>query len=168
MSRRWTAKCWMGSSSGYVDIEVNAATINGAKEQLQNVYGAEQIINLREIRENSSGSSLDFSGGSGGIWLMGLLGGSALLLYFTPLILMTAYGAGATWLTQKIVGLNISDFADNDDATEDEVKRGAAILIAAIVFGGVGFIHGTVWNKDLNKEYNLDGNQTKVEQVRQK
>jgi hypothetical protein len=81
---------------------------------------------------------------------------------------MTAYGAGATWLTQKIVGLNISDFADNDDATEDEVKRGAAILIAAIVFGGVGFIHGTVWNKDLNREYNLDGNQTKVEQVRQK
>lgn len=168
-SRRWTAKCWMGQKSGYVDIEVGASTSGGAKEQLINVYGAESVVNLREIRENSGGSSLDFSGGSGGIWLMGLLGGSALLLYFTPLVLMTAYGAGATWLTQKIVGLNISDFADNDDdATEDEVKKGVAILIAAIVFGGVGFIHGTVWNKDLNKEYNLDGNQTKVEQVRQK
>ena len=43
MSRRWTAKCWMGSSSGYVDIEVNASSINGAKEQLERVYGAEQI-----------------------------------------------------------------------------------------------------------------------------
>ena len=70
MSRRWTAKCWMGSSSGYVDIEVNAATINGAKEQLQNVYGAEQIINLREI--GSGGPSFS-SGDTGGmVWLLGI------------------------------------------------------------------------------------------------
>ena len=158
----------MGQKSGYVDIEVGASTSGGAREQLINVYGAESVVNLREIREGSGGGGLNFSGGSGGTWLIGLLGGGALLLYFTPWILMTAYGAGATWLTQKIVGLNVSDFADNDDATEDEIKKGAAILIAAIVFGGVGFIHGTVWNKDLNKEYNLDGNQTKVEQVRQK
>ena len=158
----------MGQKSGYVDIEVGASTSGGAREQLINVYGAESVVNLREIREGSGGGGLNFSGGSGGTWLVGLLGGGALLLYFTPWILMTAYGAGATWLTQKIVGLNVSDFADNDDATEDEIKKGAAILIAAIVFGGVGFIHGTVWNKDLNKEYNLDGNQTKVEQVRQK
>ena len=158
----------MGQKSGYVDIEVGASTSGGAKEQLINVYGAESVVNLREIREGSGGGGLDFSGGSGGTWLVGLLGGAALLLYLTPWVLMTAYGAGATWLTQKIVGLNVSDFADNDDATEDEIKKGAAILIAAIVFGGVGFIHGTVWNKDLNKEYNLDGNQTKVEQVRQK
>ena len=70
MSRRWTAKCWMGSSSGYVDIEVNAATINGAKEQLQRVYGAEQIVNLREIK---SGSSLSSSGDNEGmVWLLGI------------------------------------------------------------------------------------------------
>ena len=168
MSRRYTAKCWMGQKSGYVDMEVGASTSGGAREQLINVYGAETVVNLREVREGSGGGGLDFSGGSGGTWLVGLLGGGALLLYFTPWVLMAAYGAGATWLTQKIVGLSVSDFADNDDATEDEVKRGAAILIAAIVFGGVGFIHGTMWNKDLNKEYNLDGNQTKVEQVRQK
>jgi hypothetical protein len=158
----------MGQKSGYVDIEVGASTSGGAKEQLINVYGAESVVNLREVREGSGGGGLDFSGGSGGTWLVGLLGGGALLLYFTPWVLMTAYGAGATWLTQKIVGINVSDFADNDDATEDEVKRGAAILIAAIVFGGVGFIHGTMWNKDLNKEYNLDGNQPQVQQVRQK
>jgi hypothetical protein len=158
----------MGQKSGYVDMEVGASTSGGAREQLINVYGAESVVNLREVRESSGGGALNFSGGSGGTWLVGLLGGGALLLYFTPWVLMTAYGAGATWLTQKIVGINVSDFADNDDATEDEVKRGAAILIAAIMFGGVGFIHGTMWNKDLNKEYNLDGNQTKVEQVRQK
>ena len=70
MSRRWTAKCWMGSSSGYVDIEVNAATISGAKEQLQNVYGAEQIINLREI--GSSGPSFSSGNSEGMVWLLGI------------------------------------------------------------------------------------------------
>lgn len=167
MSRRWTAKCWMGSKSGYVDIEVNANTLGGAKEQLQNIYGAQQIINLREI-SSGGGGGIDFSGGSGGTWLVGLLGGAALLLYFTPWVLMTAYGAVGTWASQKIVGITISDFADNDDPSDDEVKRGMIILASAIILGGAGFIHGTLWNKDLNKEYNLDGKQTKVEQVRQK
>lgn len=61
---RWTAKCWMGSASGYQDIEVSANTINGAKEQLQNIYGAEQIINLREVRNSGGGgSSIDIGGG---------------------------------------------------------------------------------------------------------
>ena len=64
MSRTWTAKCWLGSSSGYVDLTVQAATITGAKEQLQNVYGAQQIINLREINPNRDQSS---SGGCGGV-----------------------------------------------------------------------------------------------------
>jgi hypothetical protein len=72
MSRRWTAKCWMGSSSGYVDIEVNAATINGAKEQLQNVYGTEQIINLSEI--GSGGSSFNPGDTDAKIWLIAVVG----------------------------------------------------------------------------------------------
>jgi hypothetical protein len=49
----------MGSSSGYVDLEVSAATLNGAKEQLQSIYGAQQIINLREISNRGGGSSSD-------------------------------------------------------------------------------------------------------------
>ena len=87
MSRRYTAKCWMGQKSGYVDMEVSASTSGGAKEQLINVYGAESVVNLREIREGSGGGGLDFRGGSGVNWLVGLLGGAALLLYFTPWIL---------------------------------------------------------------------------------
>ncbi len=57
---RWTAKCWLGSSAGYQDLEVSANTLNGAKQQLQRVYGAQQIINLHEVRESRSG------GGDGG------------------------------------------------------------------------------------------------------
>lgn len=54
---RWRAKCWLGSSAGYQDLEVAANTLNGAKEQLQRIYGAEQIINLHQVRESSSSSS---------------------------------------------------------------------------------------------------------------
>ena len=168
MSRRWTAKCWMGSKSGYVDIEVSANTLGGAKEQLQNIYGAEQIINLREIRGGGEGSGLSVGSGSGGMLLAGLFAGAGLLLYFTPWVLMTVYGAGATWISQKFTGVTLADFADNDEPSDDELKRGMIVLASAILFGGAGFIHGSIWNSDLNKKYNLDGKQTKVEQVRQK
>ena len=47
----------MGSQSGYVDLEVSASTSNGAKEQMQRIYGAEQIINLREIHSRGGNSS---------------------------------------------------------------------------------------------------------------
>jgi hypothetical protein len=167
MSRRWTAKCWMGSASGYVDMEVSANTINGAKEQLQNIYGAQQIINLREVRSNSiSNKSSDSS--SGTMVLIGLLGAGALFLYFTPWVLMTLYGAGATWIAEKVTGQTMAEYGDSDDAdtTESHHKKAMITFGAAILFGGIGFIHGTIWNKDLNNEYNLDGNQTKVEEVR--
>jgi hypothetical protein len=45
----WTAKCWMGTSSGYQNLTVYANTINGAYDQLLNIYRAQQIINLRRI-----------------------------------------------------------------------------------------------------------------------
>jgi hypothetical protein len=77
MSRRWTAKCWMGSNSGYVDLQVSASTFAGAREQLERIYGAEQIINLHEIRSNSSSSSSD----SGGILGLAVLIGAGYLLF---------------------------------------------------------------------------------------
>lgn len=68
---RWTAKCWLGSSAGYQDCEVDANTINGAKQQLERIYGAEQIINLREVRSGSSSSSTGDVGGW--IWIAGIV-----------------------------------------------------------------------------------------------
>lgn len=64
---RWTAKCWLGSASGYQDIEVSANTMTGAKEQLINTYGAQQILNLREVRNSSSSGSTELSSGS---WML--------------------------------------------------------------------------------------------------
>ncbi len=46
---KYKAKCFLGQSSGYVDIVVQASTINGAKDQLKQIYRAEQILGLHEV-----------------------------------------------------------------------------------------------------------------------
>lgn len=71
MSRTWRAKCWLGSASGYQELEVKANTLNGAKEQFERIYGAEQIINLREVRSGVSSSSSD--GDVGGYLILGAI-----------------------------------------------------------------------------------------------
>jgi hypothetical protein len=73
----------MGSSSGYVDIQVSASTFAGAREQLERIYGAEQIINLREIRSHNSNSSSSDSGGILGLAV--LIGGVYLAINYWPI-----------------------------------------------------------------------------------
>jgi len=81
----------MGSKSGYVDLQVSASTWGGAKEQLERVYGAEQIINLREISNSGGGSSSD----SGGLFG---LGGIYLGITYWPIVL----GLGVLYILYKI------------------------------------------------------------------
>jgi hypothetical protein len=50
----WRAKCWLGSASGYQELEVQANTFQGAVEQFERIYGAEQIINARQVSDNGS------------------------------------------------------------------------------------------------------------------
>jgi hypothetical protein len=90
----------MGSSSGYVDIEVNASSINGAKEQLERVYGAEQIVNLREIRSSGSGSGsgMDMDGT---VAFLLVIVGLFILVSFWPFIL----GGAIIWAIYKIYKL---------------------------------------------------------------
>jgi hypothetical protein len=165
MSRRWIASCWMGSASGYVDIEVNAATSNGAIEQLKNVYGAEQIRNLRQVRTGGdSGSSLP-SGSS--IWIAGILGAGAAFLYLTPWVLMVIYGGLSTWVGEKITDQSVQEYIDTPDSetTDDQHKRAMIVFGAALLFGGLGFIQGTFLHKDLMLKY---GTSEQVEEVRAK
>lgn len=133
---RYTAKCWMGSKSGFQDIEVSANTIGGAKEQLQNIYGAEQIINLREVHSpmETVGSAVSMSGG---VVIAGIIAALMALVLLTPWILMTIYGGGATWISQKMMKITLSDAAD-----ESNTKAVSIILAAAIVAGGIGFVQG--------------------------
>ena len=141
---RYRAKCWLGSSSGYQDLEVSANTRNGANEQLKNIYGAQQIINLREVHgDGSSGFSV---GTSGSVAIIGLVGAAAVWVYLTPWIMMTACGAAGTWIAQKLTGTTLEDACDTDDN-----KAMVIILGAALLLGGYGFIQGEVWHRDMMK-----------------
>ena len=68
----WRAECWLGSSAGRQTLEVEAATSVGAKQQLERVYGAEQITNLREVR-SGGGCSIDSESASG-LLILGAIG----------------------------------------------------------------------------------------------
>jgi hypothetical protein len=96
MSRRWTAKCWMGSKSGYVDLQVSASTWGGAKEQLERIYGAEQVVNLREISNRGDGGSSSDSSGLFGLAV--IIGAIYLLVTYWPI----ALGLATLYLIYKI------------------------------------------------------------------
>jgi len=50
----WQAKCWLGQQNGYQTLEVQASSFAGAEQQLRRIYGAEQVMNLRQV--DSTGS----------------------------------------------------------------------------------------------------------------
>ena len=65
----WKAEVFVNSSVGRINTEVEAATFQGAKQQIYAKHGdVQQIVNLRQV--NSRGSSSFSSGDSGGLlWL---------------------------------------------------------------------------------------------------
>ncbi len=135
----YRAKCWLGSSSGYQELEVQSNTLYGAKDQFQRIYGAEQIINLREVRgeSNSSGSGLDFGGTVG---LIGLVAAGWAFVSFTPWVLMGLGGATGAWIGQKVTGQTIEEYNERDDGLGN--KRAAAVLALSLILGGIGFVKG--------------------------
>jgi hypothetical protein len=80
---RWTAKCWLGSRSGYQDCEVSASSAAGAQDQLERIYGAEQIVNLRQVGNGGLFSGSSSSGGSSGGSLSALMWLAALFVFIS-------------------------------------------------------------------------------------
>ena len=133
------AKCWLGSSSGYQELEVQSNTLYGAKEQFQRIYGAEQVINLREVRGGSSSGS-GIGDVSGTVALIGLIAAGWAFVSFTPWILMGLGGAVGTWIGQKVTGQTIEEYNERDDGLGN--KRAAAVLALSLILGGIGFVKG--------------------------
>ena len=66
----WTGEAWLGSASGRQKVSVQSNTFHGAKEQIEQIYGATDVWNLREEPNNRSSSS---SSGGSSIGLGGLI-----------------------------------------------------------------------------------------------
>lgn len=55
---KFKADCWINSRIGYIPIEVESQTIVGARDLMQNVYGAQQVLNLHQINSFPFGQFL--------------------------------------------------------------------------------------------------------------
>jgi hypothetical protein len=148
---QYRADVWLGSASGRQEVTVNANTSYGAKEQIMNIYDVEenQISNLRQV--SGGGSSIE-----GGGWLVGLVALGAVWVYLTPLVTMFAGGALGAWVSQKLIGSTLEEATDDDND-----KAVGIILIAALIFGGFGFVQGNNWNKQIHSD-----SDSKVQEVR--
>ncbi len=145
----WKAECWLGSKAGRQTLEVQANTLNGAKEQLQRVYGAEQICNLREVRNNSSGGSgSSESSFEGTVGLIGLVAAAWAFMSFTPWILMLLGGAAGAWVGEKVTGQSVEDYGERDDDLGH--GKAAIVLALSLILGGVGFVQGDAIKKGFD------------------
>jgi hypothetical protein len=147
----WKADVFVNSTVGRITTEVEAATFQGAKEQIYAKHGnVQQITNLHQVSRNSSSSSGDSSSGSvgGTVALIGLIAAGWAFMSFTPYVLMTVYGAGATWISQLLTGQSIEEYAERSD--DSGHGKAAIVLVLALLAGGFGFVQGS----NLQKEWN--------------
>ena len=91
----WRAEVFVNSRVGRINTEVEAATFSGAKEQIYAKHGdVQQIVNLREVRSNSSSSSSD--GDVGGYLIIGaILFGIWLIVEYWWIVIPAAAILGA-------------------------------------------------------------------------
>lgn len=83
-SRQWSAEVFVDSKTGTIHPTVEANTIQGAKQQIERIYGpVTQIVNLREVPRNRGGGGSSSSEGGGLGALLGLvvlIGAGAMLV----------------------------------------------------------------------------------------
>jgi len=82
---RWTAKVFVDSTVGEITANVEACTHEGARQQIERIYGpTQQIVNLRQVNGGNGGGGSS-SGGAGCLPLLVIVG-----------IIAAAIGGGGT------------------------------------------------------------------------
>ena len=73
----WKGEAWLGTASGRQTVTVQSSTFTGAREQIKQIYGADDVHNLREVgRSESSSSDTNFGGIAllcGGLFVLWLI-----------------------------------------------------------------------------------------------
>lgn len=127
------------------------------KEQLDRLQSGSQTksqynsSNSSYSNNNNSSPSSSIDPGSA-LVLLGICAGVWAFIAFMPWILMGLYGAGATWISEKMTGQSVEDFGNNDNPTDDQNLKALIVFAAAIFFGGLGFVQGSGWQNELNKD----------------
>lgn len=126
-------------------------------------YSNSYSDNNYDYSDSSSESSMDAGSVAGLVLIVGVIWA---FITFMPWILMVAGGAGGSWISEKLTGQTVDEYTNTKDPTDEQNKKALITLCSALLLGGFGFIQGTLWQNDVNKDNN--SNQPKVEEVRQK
>ena len=132
----WTAKCWLGSENGYQDLEVRSNTVTGAKKQFESIYGAEQVINIREVRSGGTGGGSSTDTGT----IISIASFAVLVwifITFMPWIFMSLGGTLGAWIGKKTGKVSLA-------------------IILSILAGGYGFYQGNQWQQEWNESGTIE------------
>ena len=132
----WTAKCWLGSENGYQDLEVRSNTVTGAKKQFESIYGAEQVINIREVRSGGTGGVSSTDTGT----IISIASFAVLVwifITFMPWIFMGLGGTLGAWIGKKTGKVSLA-------------------IVLSILAGGYGFYQGNQWQQEWNESGTIE------------
>lgn len=132
----WTAKCWLGSENGYQDLEVRSNTVTGAKKQFESIYGAEQVINIREVRSGGTGGGSSTDTGT----IISIASFAVLVwvfITFMPWIFMGLGGTLGAWIGKKTGKVSLA-------------------IVLSILAGGYGFYQGNQWQQEWNESGTIE------------
>ncbi len=157
----WKADVFVNSQVGRISTEVEAATFQGARQQIYAKHGdVQQIVNLRQVSNSFSSESSESSGSGGTVAIIGLLAAGWALVSFTPWILMAIGGATGTWIGQLVTGQTIEEYTDRDD---DRGHTKALITVAlALILGGIGFVKGS----EIKNEFDAPNTPSQIQQTK--
>lgn len=145
----WKADVFVNSQVGRISTQVEAATFSGAKQQIYAKHGdVQQITNLREVSNSSSGSGVDLGDSAGAVGLIGLLAVGWAFFTFTPWILMGLGGAAGAWVGEKVSGQSVDEYTNRDDNMGH--GKAAIVLAFALFTGGFGFVQGNEIKKGFD------------------
>ena len=97
----WTGEAWLGSESGRQKVSVQSNTFHGAKQQIEQIYGATDVWNLREENDNGGGG-FDL-GGNSSMWIGGIVIFILIIPYLLPFIALGLIGWGIYALIKWIL-----------------------------------------------------------------
>jgi hypothetical protein len=97
----WEGEAWLGSASGRQKVRVQSNTFQGAKEQIEQIYGSTDVWNLREVRSSSSSSS------SEGVF--------SLLVVLFAISLIVQFWHIAMWIILGLLILGVVGYIFGDD-----------------------------------------------------
>lgn len=145
----WRAEIKLKNPGNFFPVTVEAGAAYEARQNIEHIYSPYTIRNLHQVSKSSisSSSSDDDSSVTAFVYLVGIAFILWIFASFTPWITMGIGGALGTWISEKITGQSLSEYADRSDNSGH--GKCLIVLATALILGGYGFVKGVDIQKHL-------------------